>query len=98
MSRKGITAKSINAIFAHAFSCMIISFGMLYFSYLSLIESNESLAIRYLAVSSVSFSLTILGYWGYCRYYASKQEHSPTLDIVYTLFFGFVFLFSDKYK
>ncbi len=89
---------SIRSFCSHAFPCLIMSFCMLWFSWLAIKEPNDSTAISYLVVASVSFTLTMIGYWGYCKYHVPKHSHSPLLAIIYTLLFPFIYLPRLFYK
>lgn len=81
-----------NTFWAHALPCVIMSSCMLCFAWLAIQESDVTLSINYLVVASVSFSFTLIGYWGYCKYYASKKPHSALYAVVYTVLFPFFYL------
>lgn len=84
--------KSLNAFWAHAFPCVIISCCMLGFAWLAIQEPDMSLSVNYLVAASVSFTFTMIGYWGYCKYYASKKTHSALYAVIYTFLFPFFYL------
>lgn len=81
-----------NAFWAHALPCVIISSCMLGFAWLAIQESDLALSVNYLVAASVSFTFTTIGYWGYCKYYASKKSHSALYAVVYTIIFPFFWL------
>jgi len=81
-----------NAFGAHALPCLIISCCMLGFAWLAIQESDVTLSINYLVAASVSFTFTMIGYWGYCKHYASKKPHSALYAVVYTFLFPFFYL------
>ncbi|ABK48421.1 hypothetical protein Shewana3_2192 [Shewanella sp. ANA-3] len=83
---------SLNAFWAHALPCVIISSCMLGFAWLAIQESDVISSINYLVTASVSFTFTTIGYWGYCKYYASKKTHSVLYAAVYTILFPFLYL------
>lgn len=87
-----------NAFWAHALPCVIISSCMLGFAWLAIQESDVALSVNYLVAASVSFSVTLIGYWGYCKYYASKKPHSTLYAVVYTVLFPLFYLPSAFFK
>ncbi|MCS6129958.1 hypothetical protein G3485_22955 [Shewanella baltica] len=89
---------SFNAFWAHALPCVIISSCMLGFAWLAIQESDVTLSSQYLVAASVSFSFTTIGYWGYCKYYASKKPHSSFYAVVYTMLFALFYLPNAFFK
>lgn len=83
---------SLNAFWAHALSCVIISSCMLGFAWLAIQESDVTLSSQYLVAASVSFTFTLIGYWGYCKYFASKKPHNALYAVVYTVLFPLFYL------
>lgn len=71
---------------------------MLWFCYLSWIESEPSLSLLYLSLASTGFTLQVLGYYAYLRYYVPKNQHSVLYAILYTMVYGVVFLRSRSTK
>lgn len=64
-------------------------------AYLVKSEPNDVLALGYLLYMSVGTSLFILGHTGYAYYHPAKKPHSLRSSVIYTVFFGAIWIISE---
>lgn len=77
---------------AHALSLSLVCGSMWGFCALSVLQTDPVVALRYLTCGSVSFSITLIGYSCYMRYFVSRHSHSFRYALLYTLFYGVWYL------
>lgn len=84
--------KSKQQFLSNAIPAAIIIAVTLSLSFFGYTASNHDMMDHYLVASMLSFAWTYVGYWGYSRFYATKNPHCGKNAALYTLFFTLFFL------
>lgn len=77
---------------SNAIPAFIIATVTLTLSFLAYTASSHEVLNLYLVAAMLSFAWTYVGYWGYSRFYATKNPHCGKNAALYTLFFTPFFL------
>lgn len=91
-------SNKFSAVLAHA-----VSMGTL-FSYIAVLGNlilnapNDQIALHYLIYLSVGISLMNFGYAAYLHFHPSKSPHSAKSALLYTLFYGGLYIINDLTK
>lgn len=98
MAHPGLMRKRLYEHFCTGISLAINVGFSIVMGYLVKNEPDAEQALAYLIYMSVGTSLFILGHAGYAHFHPAKRPHSLRSSVIYTVFFGAVWIFTDLCK
>lgn len=91
-------SNKFHAAFAHVVSLAPLVSYIVLLSYLIHTAATEQLAFNYLIYLSVGISLLGFGYLAYWHFHPAKKPHSTTSALLYPIFYGTFYVFSELTK